>query len=186
MDDGYDTALGSWSGWLKQHGSATYFRGSREFAFHRSAVHGYCCGGPVRSRVAGKGTSHGPGPNPEVGGSVQGAAIVMRRSLAGVLLLFSLQIVGANVGAEERDAALDINIDFDALHYANSDPTADNPPEDLAPGWDRNPRVDWSRRVGRSWELDPVLLHRRQAGQPQQPGDDLSNKTLGIELRRRF
>ncbi len=47
-------------------------------------------------------------------------------------------------------------------------------------------RVDWSRRVGKSWELDPVLLHRRQAGQPERPGDDLSNKTLGIELRRRF
>ncbi len=36
------------------------------------------------------------------------------------------------------------------------------------------------------WELDPVLPHRRQAGQPDRPDDDLSNKTLGIELRRRF
>ncbi len=75
---------------------------------------------------------------------------------------------------------------LDALHYESSDPMADNPPEGLTPGWDRHPRVDWSRRAGKSWELDPVLLHRRQAGQPERPGDDLSNKTLGIELRRRF
>lgn len=47
-------------------------------------------------------------------------------------------------------------------------------------------RVDWSRCVGKSWELDPVLLHRHQAGQPARPGDDLNTKTLGIELRRRF
>ncbi len=114
-----------------------------------------------------------------------------------MLLLFSLQIVGANSGAEERDVAaesyragrdatLDLEVDFDALRYESSDPMADNPPEGLTPGWDRHPRVDWSRRAGRSWELDPVLLHRRQAGQPDRPGDDLSNKTLGIELRRRF
>ncbi len=145
----------------------------------------------------GKGTSHGPGASQEVGSSAQGAAIVMWRSLAGVLLLFSLQIVGANAGAEERgvaaesyragqDATLDLNVDFDAVHYESSDPMADNPPEGLTPGWDRHPRVDWSRRAGRSWELDPVLLHRRQAGQPDRPGDDLSNKVLGIELRRRF
>ena len=119
------------------------------------------------------------------------------RSLAGVLLLFSLQIVGADAGAEEtdvaaesyragQDATLDLGVDFDALHYESSDPMADNPPEGLTPGWDRHPRVDWSRRAGKSWELDPVLLHRRQAGQPDRPGDDLSNKTLGIELRRRF
>ncbi len=134
----------------------------------------------------GKGTSHGPGASQEVGGSAQGAAIAMWRSLAGVLLLFSLQIVGADAGAEERDAALDLDVDFDALRYESSDPMADNPPEDLAPGWDRHPRVDWSRRVGKSWGLDPVFLHRRQAGQPDRPGEDLSNKTLGIELRRRF
>ncbi len=85
-----------------------------------------------------------------------------------------------------QDVGLDLQVDFDALHYESSDPMADNPPEDLAPEWDRHPRVDWSRRAGKSWELDPVLLHRRQAGQPERPGDDLSNKSLGIELRRRF
>ncbi len=107
------------------------------------------------------------------------------------------QIVAAAAGDETskapagsyraaQDVGLDLQVDFDALHYESSDPMAGNPPEDFPPGWDRHPRVDWSRRAGKSWELDPVLLHRRQAGQPQRPGDDLSNKTLGIELRRRF
>ncbi len=123
--------------------------------------------------------------------------VAARVRLAIAALFFFAQIVGANAGAEERDVAaesyragqnvtLDLQVDFDALHYESSDPMADNAPEDFPPGWDRHPRVDWSRRAGKSWELDPVLLHRRQAGQPQRPGDDLSNKTLGIELRRRF
>ncbi len=55
-----------------------------------------------------------------------------------MLLLFSLQILGANAGAEEGDAAFDLNVDFDAMHYGNSDPMADNASEDLAPEWDRN------------------------------------------------
>jgi len=111
--------------------------------------------------------------------------------------LLVAQIAGASAGAEERDVAaesyrdwrdatLDLEVDFDVLRYENSDPMADNPPEGLTPGWDRHPCVGWSQRAGKSWELDPVLLHRRQAGQPQRPGDDLSNRALGIELRRRF
>ena len=119
----------------------------------------------------------------------------VRLAIAAPFLL--AQIVAADAGDETskapagsyragQDATLDLEVDFDALHYESSDPKADNPPEDLTPGWDRHPRVDWSRRAGKSWELDPVLLHRRQAGQPQRPDDDLSNKALGIELRRRF
>ncbi len=123
---------------------------------------------------------------PEADTPARGVVVATWVRLAIAALFLLAQIVGANAGAEERDAALDLNIDFDALHYESSNPMADNPPEDSAPGWDRHPRVDWSRRAGKSWELDPVLLHRRQAGQPQRPGDDLSNKTLGIELRRRF
>ena len=133
----------------------------------------------------------------EAGTPARGLVVAARARLAIAALFLFAQIVGANAGAEEtdvaagsyragQDATLDLNVDFDALHYESSDPMADNPPEDLTPGWDRHPRVDWSRRVGKSWELDPVFLHRRQAGQPQRPGDDLSNKALGIELRRRF
>jgi hypothetical protein len=119
----------------------------------------------------------------ETGSLDLGAAIMTGRWLAVVPLFLSLQIVGPGA---VQDMEFDLTVDFDALGYENSDPMADNPPEDLTPGWDRHPRVDWSQRAGKSWELDPVLLYRRQAGQPQQPGDDLSNKALGIELRRRF
>ncbi len=126
-----------------------------------------------------------------------GGRVVPWLWFAGVPLLLSAQIADAaaddakgNAPAGSyraaQDAALDLQVDFDALRYESSDPMADNPPEDLTPEWDRHPRVDWSRRAGKSWELDPVLLHRRQAGQPQRSGDDLSNKALGIELRRRF
>ncbi len=134
---------------------------------------------------------------PEARTPARGAVVATWVRLAIAALFLFAQIAGANAGAEERDVAaesyragqdatLDLNVDFDALHYESSDPMADNPPEGLTPGWDRHPRVDWSRRAGKSWELDPVLLHRRQAGQPQRPDDDLSNKALGIELRRRF
>ncbi len=134
---------------------------------------------------------------PEARTPARGAVVATWVRLAIAALFLFAQIAGANAGAEERDVAagsyragqdatLDLEVDFDALHYESSDPMADNPPDYLTPGWDRHPRVDWSRRAGKSWELDPVLLHRRQAGQPQRPGDDLSNKTLGIELRRRF
>ncbi len=98
-------------------------------------------------------------------------------------LLLLLRIIDPSAVQEME---LGLTIDFDALLYENPDPMADNPPEGLSPGWDQPPRVDWSRLAGRSWELDPVLLHRRQAGHPDRPGDDLSNKTLGIEQRRRF
>ena len=138
-----------------------------------------------------------PSAGPEAGTPARGLVVAVGVRLAIAALVLVAQIAGANAGADERgvaaesyraaqDVALDLQVDFDALHYESSDPMADNPPEDLSPGWDRHPRVDWSRRAGKFWELDPVLLHRRQAGRPQRPGDDLSNKTLGIELRRRF
>ncbi len=124
-----------------------------------------------------------PGASQETGGLDRGAEIMTGRWLAVVPLLLSPQIVGPSAA---QDMELDLTIDFDALHYENPDPMADNPPEGLSPGWDQHPRIDWSRPAGKSWELDPVLLHRRQAGRPNRPGEDLSNKMLGIELRRRF
>ncbi len=133
----------------------------------------------------------------EAGISARGAVVATWVRLAIAALFLIAQIAGANAGAEVpdvgveiykagQDATLDLEVDFDALRYENSDPMADNPSEDLTPGWDRHSRVDWSRRAGKSWEFNPVFLHRRQAGQPERPGDDLSNKMLGIELRRRF
>jgi hypothetical protein len=127
--------------------------------------------------------SDNPSASLEIGCLNHGAAIMTRRWLAVVPLILSLQIVGPSAA---QDTEFDLTIDFDALHYDSPDPMADDPPEGLSPGWNRHPRVDWSRPTGKSWELDPVLLHRRQAGNPDRPGDDLSNKTLGVELRRRF
>ncbi len=134
---------------------------------------------------------------PEAGTLARGVVVATWVRLAIAALFLFAQIVAAAAGDETskapagsyraaQDVGLDLQVDFDALHYESSDPMADNRPEGLTPGWDRHPRVDWSRRAGKSWELDPVFLHRRQAGQPQRPGDDLSNKALGIELRRRF
>lgn len=119
----------------------------------------------------------------EIGCLNHGAAIMTRRWLAVVPLILSQQIVGPSAA---QDTEFDLTIDFDALHYESPDPMADDPAEGLSPGWNRHPRVDWSRPAGKSWKLDPVLLHRRQAGNPDRPGDDLNNKTLGVELRRRF
>ncbi len=127
-----------------------------------------------------------PTAGPEVSTPARVVVVATWVRLAIAVPFLFAQIVGANADTEERDAAFDLDVDFGALGYESSDPMADNPPEDLTPGWDRHPRVDWSQRAGKSWELDPVLLYRRQAGQPQRPDDDLSNKALGIELRRRF
>ncbi len=85
-----------------------------------------------------------------------------------------------------QDQGLDLTVDYDALFANQSGDRGGAPPGSFRAAQDLPARVDWSRRVGKSWELDPVLLHRRQTGQPQRPGDDLSNKTIGIELRRRF
>ena len=134
---------------------------------------------------------------PEAGTPARGVVVARWVRLAIAALFLFAQIFAAAAGDETskapagsygtaQDVGLDLQVDFDALHHESSDPMADNRPQGLTPGWDRHPRVDWSRRAGKSWELDPVLLHRRQAGQPQRPGDDLSNKALGIELRRQF
>ncbi len=55
-----------------------------------------------------------------------------------------------------QDVELDLQVDFGALYYESSVLMADNRPTGLTPGWDRHTRIDWSRRVGKSWELDPV------------------------------
>ena len=61
------------------------------------------------------------------------------------------------------------------------------PPLDESQREDKSKRVDWSQRVGKNWELDPVALERRQAGRPAHEDDDLaSDNLLGVELRRRF
>ncbi len=126
-----------------------------------------------------------------------GGGVVRWLRFAGALLLLWAQIVAAAAGDARdnapagsyraaQDQGLDLTVDYDALFANQSGDRGSAPPGSFRAAQDLPARVDWSRRVGKSWELDPVLLHRRQTGQPQRPGDDLSNKTIGIELRRRF
>ena len=126
-----------------------------------------------------------------------GGRVVRWLRSAGAPLLLSAQIVFAATGdamdnapagsyRAAQDKGLDLTFDYDALFANQPSDGYGAPTGSFRAAQDVPARVDWSRRVGKTWELDPVLLHRRQAGQPDRPGDDLSNKTLGIELRRRF
>ena len=119
------------------------------------------------------------------------------RGLALVPWLLAPQVVPVGAGDEARGApagsyragqerGLDLSLDYDASLGEEPGPVRGAPHGSFRGAQEAPYRVDWSRRAGKSWELDPVLLHRRQAGQPDRPGDDLSNKTLGIEMRRRF
>ncbi len=97
-------------------------------------------------------------------------------------------VLGAPQGTHRaaQDVGLNLEIDYDALPPQDGDPGSRAPVGSFRAAQDLPPRVDLSRRLGNSWELDPVLINRRQAGQPQLPDDDASDKLLGIELRRRF
>lgn len=131
------------------------------------------------------------GPTLRVGDATRAIAAGIGVPVAIVSLLLMAPIAGASADVLHSDppfveyrpaqeAELDFTVDFDALQDGAE--TGANARSKRYP----RTRVDWSRRVGKSWELDPVLLHRRQAGQPDRPDDDLSNKMLGIEFRRRF
>ncbi len=84
--------------------------------------------------------------------------------------------------AEDRS----LNLMLDAEAVIESEHASGAPAGSFRAAQDVPPRVDWSRRLGGGWDLEPVLLNRRQAGQPIRPDDDESNKLLGIEMRARF
>ncbi len=46
--------------------------------------------------------------------------------------------------------------------------------------------VDWSRRLGKNWRMDPVALNRRQDGRHSDHNADVDDQVLGIEIRRPF
>lgn len=85
-----------------------------------------------------------------------------------------------------QEEGLDLTLPFDPVEGEDPSAATDDVPGGSGAAEDGPDRVDWSRRVGEDWELNPVLLNRRQAGQPDRPDDDLSNKLLGIELRKEF
>ncbi len=123
----------------------------------------------------------------------QGVAVAawIHLAIAAPLLLARAAVAGdetskAPARSERQEMQLDLTIDFDAMYANQPCDGCSAEPGNGRTARDLPPRVNWSRRVGKSWELDPVLLHRRQAGQPERQGDDFSNKTIGIELRRQF
>ena len=141
--------------------------------------------------------AHGPGLRPRACRPARDAVTVTWLWLALVPWLVSLQVVAANAGEAARGApagsyraaqeqGLDLSLDYDPALGAGPGPVRSAPHGSFRGAQELPARVDWTRPVGKSWELDPVFLHRRQAGQPERPGDDLSNTTLGIELRRGF
>lgn len=93
-----------------------------------------------------------------------------------------------------EDKSLDLMVDHQALINnqapAKSAEAADqqNPASNESFGTpdDPPPRLDLSRPLREGWEMDPVLLNRRQAGEPLRPGDDETNQMLGIQLRKEF
>lgn len=89
-----------------------------------------------------------------------------------------------NRKAEKK--GLDLKLDREALIEGEGNPANDDADEDASALGDRSTRVDWSEPLGDGWNVDPVLLNRRQDGEPDLPDDDQSDKLLGIELRNEF
>ena len=85
-----------------------------------------------------------------------------------------------------EDRSLNLMLDYDALAETEGNHASAAPAGSFRAAQDIPPRVDWSRRVDDGWDLEPVLLNRRQAGEPIRPDDDQSDKLLGIELRKTF
>ena len=83
-----------------------------------------------------------------------------------------------------EDKSLDLMLDYEAL--VESEGSSAAAPGSFRASQDVSRRVDLSRRLGKTWNLDPVLIHRRQAGEPTSPDDDRSDKLIGIELRKSF
>ena len=95
----------------------------------------------------------------------------------------------------DNDAGLDFTIDYGSMvegappaetaepeEGEDPDPTLSGEPISKGPP----ERVDLSRPLEEGWQMDPVLLNRRQAGQPLRPDDDVTPQTFGIELRKEF
>ncbi len=85
-----------------------------------------------------------------------------------------------------ENKGLDLKLDHEALIEGEHNPANGGREENSRDLRDSSTRVDWSRRVDDGWDLEPVLLNRRQAGKPIRPDDDQSDKLLGIELRKKF
>jgi len=71
-----------------------------------------------------------------------------------------------------EDKGLNLMLDYQALVEAEEKKKSPAAEGSFRAAQDVPNRVDWSKRVGKSWELAPVVADRRQAGQPKRPEDD--------------
>ncbi len=85
-----------------------------------------------------------------------------------------------------ENKGLDLKLDHEALIESEHNPANGAREENSRDLRDSSTRVDWSEPLGDDWDINPVLLNRRQAGEPIRPDDDQSDKLLGIELRNEF
>ena len=102
--------------------------------------------------------------------------------------------VGAALGGEpdrmqsfrvqSPESAQGLSLDLGTQDVVEDDAAADPSAGELErPG---TPRVNWSRGLRDDWQLNTVILNRRQAGEPARVDDDLRLETFGFELRRPF
>lgn len=93
-----------------------------------------------------------------------------------------------------EDKGLNLMLDYKALVEAEEKKESAAPEGSSQAAQDEPRRVDWSRPVGKGWELAPVVADRRQAGQPKRPEDDRppalrADKSVeagGLELSKEF
>lgn len=85
-----------------------------------------------------------------------------------------------------EDKSVNLMLDYRALIEAEEGKASPAAAGSYRAAQEVPPRVDMSRRVGKGWDLEPVVANRRQAGQPVVPDDDVTPQVLGVELRKRF
>jgi hypothetical protein len=85
-----------------------------------------------------------------------------------------------------QDRGLDLSVDYEALGSDGAEYESPAPAGSYRAAQDVPEAVDWSRRLGSKWVVDPVALNRRQDGTLNEPNADVPDQVLGIEVRRPF
>ncbi len=100
---------------------------------------------------------------------------------------------GSHRGAQDKGLDLGVPSDFyeqrggvvvDPVPEPEPDPLPDRSLPDKQAAKEQSNRYDMRQSLGGTWEMNPVLLNRRQQGEPEWADDDLKEPTVGIEIRR--
>ena len=100
---------------------------------------------------------------------------------------------GSHRGAQDKGLDLGVPDDFyeqrggvvvDPVPEPEPEPLPDRTLPDKQAAKEQSNRYDMRQSLGGSWEMNPVLLNRRQQGEPEWADDDLKEPTLGVEIRR--